>query len=273
MVSWVIGVVGRVCPSAPFPRAQTAARWDRRALPASASSWFVCMLVGHADCLETRQYHLSALSVFEFRPSFGLRISHFALSRPGLTCIKAPNPRPGYLDGVMNEKIVTLDVRADIRAGRQPCSSIMGAAAGLKVGESLRLLAPFEPKPLFEVLGQQGFAHKAQPLGGGDWEVLFFRDATVPQQTVQTPASQSSAGCGGSCDAPSELEVDARGLEPPQPMVKILEALDGLPAATRLHARTDRRPMHLYPLLEARGFAGESEEQSDGSFITHIRHR
>jgi uncharacterized protein (DUF2249 family) len=173
----------------------------------------------------------------------------------------------------MNNNVVTLDVRADIRAGRQPCSSIMATAAGLKEGESLRLLAPFEPKPLFEVLGQQGFAHSARPIGDGDWEVLFFRDAEQARVMAQTPASQSSAGCGCSCSAPEEVEVDARGLEPPQPMMRVLEALEGVPAATKLRARTDRRPMHLYPLLEARGFVGESEEQPDGSFITRIRRK
>ena len=42
----------------------------------------------------------------------------------------------------MSEQIVTLDVRADIRAGRQPCSSIMGAVAGLKAGESPAAAGP-----------------------------------------------------------------------------------------------------------------------------------
>jgi uncharacterized protein (DUF2249 family) len=67
--------------------------------------------------------------------------------------------------------------------------------------------------------------------------------------------------------------LDARGLEPPQPLVAILEALGTLPVHAELRAHTDRRPMHLYAQLEARGFTGESQEQSDGSFITHIRHR
>ncbi len=69
------------------------------------------------------------------------------------------------------------------------------------------------------------------------------------------------------------IEVDARGLEPPQPMVVILEALSALPKDAELRARTDRRPMHLYAHLEARGFVGETEAHSDGSFVTHIRRR
>jgi len=67
------------------------------------------------------------------------------------------------------------------------------------------------------------------------------------------------------------VEVDARGLEPPQPMVRILEALARLPAGAELRARTDRRPMHLYPLLAERGFTADTQEQSDGSFLTFIR--
>lgn len=67
------------------------------------------------------------------------------------------------------------------------------------------------------------------------------------------------------------VDVDARGLEPPQPMLRILEALAALAVGATLRARTDRRPMHLYPLLAERGFTAETEEQSDGSFVTHIR--
>ena len=69
------------------------------------------------------------------------------------------------------------------------------------------------------------------------------------------------------------IELDARGLEPPQPLVTILEAVTTLSPGAMLRARTDRRPMHLYAQLEERGFTGDSQEQADGSFITHIRHR
>ena len=70
----------------------------------------------------------------------------------------------------------------------------------------------------------------------------------------------------------TRVALDACGLEPPQPLVVILEALASLPDGEEMHARTDRRPMHLYALLEQRGFTGETKEQHDGSFITTIRH-
>lgn len=68
------------------------------------------------------------------------------------------------------------------------------------------------------------------------------------------------------------IEVDARGLLPPEPMVRILEAASMLDVDGELCALTDRRPMHLFPQLEARGFSAECTEQPDGSFLTMIRH-
>lgn len=69
------------------------------------------------------------------------------------------------------------------------------------------------------------------------------------------------------------IELDARGLEPPQPMMKILETVATLPTGVTLVAHTDRQPLLLYPLLEQRGFTYETNTQPDGSHVTNIRHR
>ena len=69
------------------------------------------------------------------------------------------------------------------------------------------------------------------------------------------------------------IALDVRGLEPPQPLMKILEAVVTMPPGTTLCAHTRWRPALLYAELETRGFIGESQEQSDGSYITNIRYR
>lgn len=172
----------------------------------------------------------------------------------------------------MSSEIVTLDVRDDINRGQEPFSKIMNTVARLRPEEKLRLLAPFEPLPLFSLLAKQGYTHEAKQLESGDWEVLFTRGSG--QKAEPRHAAPTAAGSGAGTAGPSSyIEVDARGLEPPQPMVKILEALTTLPARTGIRARTDRRPMHLYAHLEERGFVGETTEQTDGSFLTHIRRR
>jgi len=175
----------------------------------------------------------------------------------------------------MSTRIVTLDVRADIRSGREPFGKIMQAVASLKDDDQLRLIAPFEPAPLYGVLGQRGFVHETKPTPEGDFEVLFTRGpGGVAKPQVAAAAPQAAPGSPNrACTGTPVLDVDARGLEPPQPLVKILEALATLPEAAQLRARTDRRPMHLYAQLEERGFVGETEEQPDGSFVTHVRRR
>jgi TusA-related sulfurtransferase len=69
------------------------------------------------------------------------------------------------------------------------------------------------------------------------------------------------------------IELDTRGLEPPQPLWKILETLATLPEGATLRVHTRWRPVLLYAQLIPRGFTGESEEQTDGSYLTLIRRR
>lgn len=172
----------------------------------------------------------------------------------------------------MSENTLIVDVREDIRAGREPFSKIMAAVAALKPGTDLLLLAPFEPEPLFHVLARQGFTHAAEKIADGDWQVRFSRSVTstgepAPESNIAKPSTNSPA------QATEVITLDARGLEPPQPLVTILEAIETLRDGAELRAHTDRRPMHLYAQLETRGFAGDSQEQTDGSFITIIRRR
>lgn len=169
----------------------------------------------------------------------------------------------------MSNDLIKLDVREDIRTHGNPFAKIMDAVVHLSEDQNLMVIAPFEPAPLITVLRRQGFSHHSNQLSSGDWEVTFSRATEPTEQRPQGPVAPEHK-------KPSEtngsLAVDARGLEPPQPMVRILEALSTLPPDSVLHARTDRRPLHLYAQLEARGFKGETEEQADGGFITHIRH-
>jgi len=168
----------------------------------------------------------------------------------------------------VSQSTITLDVREDLRQGREPFSRIMNAARQLGANETLLLVAPFEPAPLFSVLGSQGFDYQSKRLQSGDWEVLFTRQARAKGPFV-APAAPP---CNVVKTEPVEIiDVDARGLEPPQPLIKILEALAALPEGAELRAHTERKPMHLYVQLQERGFVGQTEKQEDGSFITRIR--
>lgn len=63
-------------------------------------------------------------------------------------------------------------------------------------------------------------------------------------------------------------EVDVRGLEPPEPLLRILYALDALPTGHTLRARTDREPRPLLAEAQLRGFHYECRAETDGSWLT-----
>jgi uncharacterized protein (DUF2249 family) len=173
---------------------------------------------------------------------------------------------------------VTVDVREDISQGRQPFDKIMEAAGRLGSNESLRLITPFKPEPLFGMLAAEGFSHQMRQTASGDWEVLFSRTRETKLTSASSRACSQSPIFPPACETtPTDsavsdrIELDTRGLEPPQPMIAILEALGDLGAGGELRAITSRRPMHLYAALEERGFHGRTEERPDGSFITLVR--
>ncbi|MFB6466061.1 DUF2249 domain-containing protein [Cytobacillus sp. Hz8] len=60
--------------------------------------------------------------------------------------------------------------------------------------------------------------------------------------------------------------LDNRGLEPPQPMMRTLEALQNLEKNETLTIINDRRPMFLYEQLDELGFHHRTEPREDGSY-------
>ncbi len=74
-----------------------------------------------------------------------------------------------------SDKIVTVDVREDIRQGREPFDRIMAAVSQLEPGATLLLIVSFEPLPLYRVMAQNGFSHWADRTADGDWKIYFRR--------------------------------------------------------------------------------------------------
>lgn len=64
--------------------------------------------------------------------------------------------------------------------------------------------------------------------------------------------------------------LDNRGLEPPQPMMRTLAALEDLDRGQTLVIINDRRPMFLFEQLDERGYLYLTEQQEDGSYKVTI---
>lgn len=69
-----------------------------------------------------------------------------------------------------------LDVRLELAEGGEPFVRIMEAAERISAGESLVIVAPFEPAPLYGALGGRGFSHTTHCVAADEWVVRFTRD-------------------------------------------------------------------------------------------------
>jgi hypothetical protein len=86
-----------------------------------------------------------------------------------------------------------LDVRPVFASGGSPCSLIDQTVAELAPGQSMILIAPFQPVPLFTKLGQLGYSAHPQQTEDGAW-AIEFRPGMDPADAPALPAGQSACG-------------------------------------------------------------------------------
>ncbi len=171
----------------------------------------------------------------------------------------------------MNQTSATIDLtHLDVR--RIPCSAkhpqIFQRWAEIPVGGHFVLINDHDPVPLyyqFEALFRGAFTWEYLVDGPMEYQIKITRLALSVFATPPPPPRRAPLPTGA-----APLQLDLRGLEPPEPMLRILTTLENLPVGTRFQARTDRQPLHLFPELTARGARHSSESLRDGSWLTTI---
>lgn len=146
-------------------------------------------------------------------------------------------------------KIVQLDVRPIIDAGKDPFNQIMGKMKTLKEDEVLLLINSFEPIPLYSVMANKGFNHFT--IKESDHFKVYFYRKEMELNDVKQRNREVENFIG---DYKKEVELDVRELPPPEPMMKILEKLSEIDDETLLIVHHHREPLMLYDKLHERGF-------------------
>ncbi len=168
-----------------------------------------------------------------------------------------------------NAPIVEVDVRDDLRAGREPFSKIMAAVGALRDDEVLHLRAIFEPAPLFTVLAKRGLVHESHSHASDDWSVWFWKPVVEQAHTEQAVDVTTAVDPVPLIDS-AVVELDVRGLLPPEPMLRTLAALETLPPNTQLVQINSRVPQFLLPMLAERGYACDVDESVSDRVLVRI---
>lgn len=180
---------------------------------------------------------------------------------------------PDYLQQVSSAKIIELDVRALIDSGTDPLNQILHTISRLEPGEVLNIINSFEPTPLRQLLGKQGFESYANTKEPGLVHTYFFKKETPGVVSVATMLpTQTDLNTANLKDGPTEWEevlnryqgnletIDVRELPMPQPMHRILEALENLAPHKALLIHHKRIPVFLLPELEEKKWSYRIKE-------------
>lgn len=176
----------------------------------------------------------------------------------GASTVNPTLPAPVAAAGARTSR--ALDVRPILKKGGDPFSLIMKTVGDLATDEALHLIVGFEPTPLYAVLRAQGRAAHTDRVGD-EYHVWFYADARA------TPEARVAAE---RVPLQPPVELDVRGLEPPQPMIVILEKLVALGPGAQLLVRHHREPVLLYEKLALRGYGARTEKKGEGDYRVHI---
>lgn len=203
----------------------------------------------------------------------------------GLACLTDAYPDARATESSTSQRthptrsaVVVLDVRDELRSGREPFSRIIAAVATLGESDVLLLRTIFEPVPLFAVLEKRGLVHEARETAPDDWSVWFWRPSgTTPLAPVNdvegaSVADEAVVPAIHPLDAQSII-LDVRELEPPEPLMRTLAALETLPDGQTLVQVNVRVPLFLLPLLAERGFDWDVDESQAGRVLVRIWRR
>jgi uncharacterized protein (DUF2249 family) len=178
---------------------------------------------------------------------------------------------PEFVCSLRKEQLVDLDVRPVIASGSDPLNIIMDKVKFLQPGEVLRIINTFEPTPLIHLLQKKGYESYVEQVDQNRIDSYFTKTTEEEQPTVlNKDINANNFDCLVEEFGNNINKIDVRDFEMPQPMMKILEALDQLEAGKALYVVHKRIPVFLLPELAQRGFQYRIKEIVDGEVLLLI---
>ena len=170
---------------------------------------------------------------------------------------------PEFMQKIQQQKPHELDVREIIESGKDPLNLILQKIKEVRQGEILKLINSFEPIPLIQLLGKQGFESYTENMEENHVITYFHRSSV---KNIAEPGIKDNSSDFDKIFSNFEnnlVTVDVRELEMPLPMLTILEELDKLPEDKALFVYHKRIPIFLLPELADRKLDYRIKQISD----------
>ncbi|QOS79793.1 DUF2249 domain-containing protein [Paenibacillus sp. JNUCC31] len=191
--------------------------------------------------------------------------------------------------------MVELDVRPHLSKKLEPFQLIMDTVKGLRTEDVFVLHTPFKPTPLLGILKLKGYSNSSERKSSDHWVTTFIHKRNMnsakalsemalsgSEADSEPDSDEESASCAGhpeanvvavrgnECLEAPTVELDNRGLQPPQPMMRTLAALERCKPGDIVVIHNDRVPVFLIEELNNLGCPYMIEDQADGTAKVRI---
>lgn len=176
-----------------------------------------------------------------------------------------------------DKNVVSLDVRPFLAKGEDPFNILQKTLKNLRKDEVLQVLIDFEPIPLIRIQEKKGYLSLTVVESGvyhtyfkaGEKETLQpVLDGESVRNVNESQFNQLVKTYPGKI-----INLDVRQLEMPEPLVKILEAIEVLDEKSALKIFHKKVPQYLLPELETKNLNTFICPISEGNvmlFITQV---
>lgn len=156
---------------------------------------------------------------------------------------------------------IVLDVRPYLKNKQDPFQVIMDNVKKISKEDVFELHATFKPTPLLSVMRVKGFLNKVEKVDDEHWIVTFVHKSNAALlEDGENQATESSQPADEAVPSEGKVyQLDNRGLEPPQPMIRTMGQLDKMSPGDKLIITNDRVPVFLLEELNGLGYRYEIE--------------
>ena len=188
--------------------------------------------------------------------SIGFELDSNGVSEEVTNHVSQDNTKKEFLEG---QKITSLDVRPLLAKGEDPFTILQKSLKNLEANEALEVLIDFEPIPLIRIQEKKGFI-TLTVVQDGVYHTYFKAGGKVKEETTSSSdaiitVSQLEYDELVNTFPGEIITLDVRNLEMPEPLVRILEAVENLDEDTGLKIFHKKIPQHLLPELEEKNLS------------------
>lgn len=168
---------------------------------------------------------------------------------------------PKWLQHSREQEMIIMDVRPLLNAGKDPLKPVFQALNQLSEGHVLKIINSFEPSPLIALVEKKGYLSYVEAEDSATVFTYFYKASNTDALGLEEVEEE---GWEEEFDKARQIvEIDVRHLPMPQPMIAILEALEGISLGQALHVQHKKVPVFLLQELRERGFEYRMKEIAD----------